>query len=118
MFLERLNDLSGRIEGALAISLVAGDGIPIESVSATADLDLESAAAELVSLARAIGKEQRELSVGEIRQFTVAGDRMTFLLSRVGPDCWLMAALRPDSSLGRARFELRRAALLFEDDLV
>lgn len=117
MFLEKLNELSGRIEGVLAISLVAADGIPVESVSAAADLDLESAAAELVSLARAIGREQRELSVGEIRQFTVAGDRMTFLLSRIGSEYWLLAALRPESSLGRARFELRRSALLFEDEL-
>jgi len=117
MFLERLNDLSGRIDGALAVSLIANDGIPIESVSAARDLDLESVAAELVSLARSISKEQRELSVGEVRQFTIAGDQMTFMLSRIGRDYWLLTALRPGSSLGRARFELRRAVLTLEDDL-
>jgi predicted regulator of Ras-like GTPase activity (Roadblock/LC7/MglB family) len=118
MFLERLNELSGRIDGALAVSLVAGDGIPIESVSAAADLDIDSIAAELVSLARSISREQRELSVGEVRQFTIAGERMTFLLSRVGGEFWLLAALGPESPLGRARFELRRAALYLEDELV
>ena len=117
MFLERLNEVSARMDGAVAVSLVASDGIPVESVSARRDLDLESAAAELVAMARSIAREQRELSVGELQQFTVAGRELTFLLSRIGNGYWLLAALRPDASLGRARFELKRAALLFEDDL-
>ena len=86
-------------------------------MSTAADLDVDSVAAELVALASSISKEQRELSVGEVRQFTISGEQMTFLLSRVGTDFWLLAALEPESSLGRARFELRRAALYLEDDL-
>jgi predicted regulator of Ras-like GTPase activity (Roadblock/LC7/MglB family) len=117
MFLERLSSVSDRIEGAVALSIVAADGMPVESVSASPELDLETIAAELVTLARSIAKEQRELSVGELRQFTVAGDRLTFVLSRVASHFWLLAALAPNASLGRARFELKRAELLFEDDL-
>jgi predicted regulator of Ras-like GTPase activity (Roadblock/LC7/MglB family) len=117
MFLERLNSLTGRIDGSVAVSLIADDGIPIESVSTAADLDLETVAAELVTLARSITKEQRELSVGSLRQVTVAGEKLTFLLSRVGSSFWLLAALDPEAPLGRARFELKRAELLFEDEL-
>jgi predicted regulator of Ras-like GTPase activity (Roadblock/LC7/MglB family) len=117
MFLERLNEVSARMDGAVAVSLVASDGIPVESVSARRDLDLESAAAELVAMARSVAREQRELSVGELQQFTVSGRELTFLLSRLGGGYWLLAALSPEASLGRARFEMKRAALLFEDDL-
>jgi predicted regulator of Ras-like GTPase activity (Roadblock/LC7/MglB family) len=117
MFLERLSSVSDRIEGAVALSLVAADGMPVESVSTSPDLDLETVAAELVTLARAIAKEQRELSVGDLRQFTIAGDRLTFVLSRVAAHFWLLAALSPGASLGRARYELKRAELLFEDEL-
>jgi predicted regulator of Ras-like GTPase activity (Roadblock/LC7/MglB family) len=117
VFLERLNAVSARIGGAVAVSLVASDGIPVESVSERRDLDLESAAAELVAMARSVAREQRELSVGELQQFTISGRQLTFLLSRIGRGYWLLAALDPEASLGRARFELKRAALLFEDDL-
>jgi predicted regulator of Ras-like GTPase activity (Roadblock/LC7/MglB family) len=117
MFLERLNEVSARMTGAVAVSLVASDGIAVESVSARRDLDLESAAAELVAMARSIAREQRELSVGELQQFTVSGRELTFLLSRLGGGYWLLAALAPEASLGRARFEMKRASLLFEDDL-
>jgi hypothetical protein len=33
MFLERLNSITDRIDGAVALSLVAADGIPVESTS-------------------------------------------------------------------------------------
>ena len=59
MFLERLNAISDRIEGAIAVSLVDRDGIPVESVSARRDLDLESVAAELVSLVRSSRSSSR-----------------------------------------------------------
>ncbi|MCM2270819.1 MAG: hypothetical protein NDJ75_12010 [Thermoanaerobaculia bacterium] len=117
MFLERLSAVAERAGGAVAVSLVADDGIPIESVSSSPDLDLEAAAAELVSLARSISQEQRELDAGELLQFTVVGTRSTFLLSRLGGRYWLLAVLPAAASLGRARFELRRAELDFEDDL-
>jgi len=117
VFLERLSSVADRVGGLVAVSLVADDGIPIESVSSRPGVDLEAAAAELVNLARSISKEQRELDVGELQQFTVAGSGLTFVLSRLAGRYWLLAALAPDASLGRARFELRRAELLFEDEL-
>lgn len=117
MFLERLSEVSARIDGAIAVSLVASDGIPVESVSESRDLDLESASAELVALARSVAREQRELSVGDLEQFTVSGERISFVLGRIGHGYWLLIALRPEAPLGRARFELKRAALMFEEDL-
>lgn len=117
MYLERLSTISSRVEGALALSLVAADGMPVESFSSDPGLDLESIAAEMVAQARTIAQQQRELSVGEIRQLTIAGDALTFVLSALGHGHWLLAALSPEASLGRARFELKRATLLFENDL-
>lgn len=117
MFLERLGTISGRIDGAIALSLVDRDGIPVESVSASRELDLDAVAAELVSQVRAISAQQQELSVGEVEQFTVVSDKMTFVVSAVAPGYYLLLVLTPSGSLGRARFELRRASLLLEDEL-
>jgi len=117
MFLERLSTISGRIEGAVALSLVDRDGIPVESVALAPDVDLETVAAELVTQVRAIASQQQELFVGAVRQVTIAGDRTSFVVSTVGDGYYLLLLLRPEASLGRARFELKRATLLFEDDL-
>ena len=117
MFLERLSKVSSRIDGALALSLVAADGIPVESVSARADLDLEALAAELVAQLRTISDEHRELAVGEVQQLSVTTATMTFVVSAVAPGYYLLLVLGERAVYGRARFELRRARLLFEKDL-
>jgi predicted regulator of Ras-like GTPase activity (Roadblock/LC7/MglB family) len=106
MFLERLDRVAARIGDAIAVSLVADDGIPVESVSSSPiSISSPSPPSSWRWRARS-SKEQRELSVGDLRQLTIASERASFLLSRVSGRYWLLAALSPRASLGRARFEL------------
>ncbi len=113
----RLNALVDRIDGALAASLVAADGIPVATVNRDGDFDLEALAAELLTQVRAISDEQRDLAVGEVDQYSVSTDRFTILIGRLQAGYYLLLVLSRASSYGRARFEMRRARLLFEDDL-
>jgi predicted regulator of Ras-like GTPase activity (Roadblock/LC7/MglB family) len=117
MFLDQLSRISNRIDGALALSLVAKDGMPVESVSSDPDLDLEVLAAELVAQVRSITENHRELDVGEVQHLSVTTDRLTLMVSSVAADYYLLLVLGPEGNYGRARFELRRARLLLEADL-
>ena len=117
MFLEHLNRISRRIEGALALSLVAKDGMLVESFNSDPGLDLELLAAELVSQVRSISNNHRELDVGEVQQLSVSTDRLTLMVSSVASDYYLLLVLGPEGNYGKARFELRRARLLLERDL-
>jgi predicted regulator of Ras-like GTPase activity (Roadblock/LC7/MglB family) len=117
MFLEQLSRISDRIGGVLALSLVAKDGLPVESVSTDPDLDIEVLAAELTAQARAIADHHRELDVGEVQQMSVTTDRLTLIVSTVTPEYYLLLVLGTNGNYGRARFELRRARLLLEQDL-
>jgi predicted regulator of Ras-like GTPase activity (Roadblock/LC7/MglB family) len=117
MFLDQLSQISNRIEGALALSLVARDGMPVESVSSDPSLDLEVLAAELVNQVRSITENHRELDVGEVQHFSVATDLLTLMVSSVAADYYLLLVLGPEGNYGRARFELRRARLLLESEL-
>ncbi len=113
----RLQTLLERIDGAQAVSLVAADGIPVATASRDGGFDLEALAAELLTQVRAISDEQRDLAVGEVDQYSVSTDRLTILIGRLQAGYYLLLVLERASSYGRARFELRRARLLFEDDL-
>jgi predicted regulator of Ras-like GTPase activity (Roadblock/LC7/MglB family) len=117
MFLERLSRLAGRIDGTVALSLVARDGIPVESVNSDPQLDLEVLAAELISQVRVISDDHKELNVGEVRHLAVSTDRFTLMVTGVAEGYYLLLVLGDSASYGRARFELRRARLLFEPDL-
>jgi len=102
----------------VALTLVASDGIPVESVNTDPALDLEVLAAELIAQVRTISDDHRELNVGDVRQLTVTTDRFTLMVTHVGEGYYLLLVLQDNSSYGRARFELRRARLLFEPDLI
>lgn len=117
MFLDQLSRISNRIEGALALSLVAKDGMPVESFSTDPDLDLEVLAAELVAQVRSITENHRELDAGEVQHLSVTTDRLTLMVSSVASDYYLLLVLGPEGNHGKARFELRRARLLLEADL-
>ena len=117
MFADRLKRLHDRLDDALAVSLVARDGIPVESFS-SAELDIEALAAELLSQVRSISNDHRELEVGPVRQFAVTTDKYSLMLGSLTDDYYLLLVLSDGCSLGRARYELRRATLDFESDLV
>ena len=118
MFGERLREVIDRIDGALALSLVAKDGIPVETYTKEESLDLELLAAELMSQVRAVSQNHQESSVGVVRHFAVTTDRYLLMVGALTEDYYLLLVLKSGSSPGRARFELRRAVLLFEEDLI
>ncbi len=117
MFVERLKELSSRIEGTLALSLVASDGMPVESVSSRSDLDLEALAAELMTQVRTISQNHQELAVGQVRHLAVTTDSFLLMVTGITEEYSLILVLPAEANAGRARFELRRAQLLFEGDL-
>ena len=118
MFTERLQEVADRIDGALALSLIAKDGIPVETYTREESLDLELLAAELMSQVRAVAQNHQELSVGRVQQFSVTTDRYVLMVGALTEEYFLLLVLAAGASSGRARFELRRAVLRFEEDLI
>jgi predicted regulator of Ras-like GTPase activity (Roadblock/LC7/MglB family) len=118
MFQERLRDIFDRVDGTLVISLVDKDGITVETFGDASTLDLEALAAELLAQTRAIARDHRELAMGEVRQLSVTTDLYTVLVSALTRSYSLLLVLEKSGSYGKARFELRRAQLQLEPDLV
>lgn len=118
MFTDRLQDVAEKIDGALALSLVAADGIPVESVHLEGDYDFEVLAAELMAQVRDISQNHQELSVGKVRHYSVTTDRITLMITALTDRYFLLLVMDNGANAGKARFELRRAILSFEKDLV
>lgn len=116
MFLEKLNAISSRIVDSRALALVDGDGITVESVSSSPDIDLEVLAAELVLQVKSMADNHRELEAGPFRHLSVAAECGTLMVSFLARDYYLLLVLGEDGILGQARFELRRAVLSLGDE--
>ncbi len=122
MFQERLSDIASRLEGLEIAALVASDGISVESFAAGQvvpdDLDADNLAVELLTQLKALSENRSELGLGEVSEYSVTTDRFSVMLGKVAAGYYLMFVLSGEASFGRARFELRRAPLVFEDDLL
>lgn len=118
MFRDHLRRIAHRIGDVHSLSLVARDGIAVETFNLDPDLDLEALAAELVVQLRTISENQKDLKVGEVQHLAITTDRLTVMVSAVAQDYFLLLVLGAEGNQGRARFELRRARLQLEDELL
>jgi predicted regulator of Ras-like GTPase activity (Roadblock/LC7/MglB family) len=115
MFGERLGALLEALDGDAALALVSTDGLVVESVVRSARglriPDLDMLAAELVALSASIAENHREFGGHAVHGLTLVTERFNLSLSKVAEGFLLLAATDTESSLGRIRFELRRAPL-------
>jgi predicted regulator of Ras-like GTPase activity (Roadblock/LC7/MglB family) len=118
VYLEKLSSIASRLTGVLALSLVDRDGMPIESFNLDEELDLETLAAEMVGQLRLMNDERSGFSLGAIRHISLTSEKFSVLLTQVAPGYFLLLVLEPNQPLGHARFELRKAALSFEGELI
>jgi len=117
-FSDTLGGLAKRIEGAVAAIILGIDGIPIERYTTTLEpgLDIEMIATELTTLLRRGMHTATDTALGDLREMVIGTERLTILLRPITPDYFLMLAVLPGGNVGRARYELRKAQLVLEEE--
>lgn len=118
VFQDVLRRIAERVEGARAVSLVGVDGIPIDSYGKMEGLSIESVAAELGAFVKSAQSPNAASQVGTVQQLAMVTDRAITILSRVTEEYYLLLLLSREGNFGRGRFELRRAALSLEKELL
>ena len=114
---DRLESVVRRVEGAQAISLVAKDGMPVDSVWKSSDLQLEIIAAEMMAQVKFIADSKDNLASGPVHLLSISTDQYTILLGAVSAEYYLLLVLSPTANYGRARFEMRRAGVRFLEEI-
>ena len=117
MLQRKLAQLAERLGDVRLLALVGADGVAVQTLTFDTNLDPEAMVAGLTTLARDIVRESQELAVGTPRQLSVSVDRKIVMLSFLSRDYCLLLVADEAIGHGRARFELRRARLVFEDEL-
>ena len=108
-FSDTLGDLAKRIEGAVAAIILGIDGIPIER-------HIAEVQPGLTTLLRRGMHTANDTALGDLREMVIATERLTILLRPITPDYFLMLAVLPGGNVGRARYELRKAQLVLEEE--
>lgn len=120
MFNEVLQDILDRTEGCLGVLIIGLDGITVEKLwhNDVTDLNLQIAVTEYVSLA----KDARHLSgdndLSPFREMTISNGDESFIIRLIDEEHFLTVILSEQGNSGRARYELQRAELLLNSELV
>ena len=76
------------------------------------------AVAEYTSLIRSARRKNKETGIGDLCEMTMSTENELFIMRLVTEDYFLAMILSNDGNFGRGRFEMRRAELLLENELV
>jgi predicted regulator of Ras-like GTPase activity (Roadblock/LC7/MglB family) len=114
VFKDTLRRIAERVEGTRAVSLVGLDGIPIDTYGPGESVSVESVAAELGSFVKSSGPSDS----GPVQQLCLVTEEGKAILSRVTEEYYLLLLLSREGNFGRGRFELRKAALTLEKELL
>ncbi|RLF04910.1 MAG: hypothetical protein DRK00_05690 [Thermoprotei archaeon] len=104
-----LEELRRDNPGLDACAVVSGDGMPVAAVmpEGVDDLKISAMAATLQGVAEQV---VRELRGGGLKQLVAFGEREILIIRSVNQDFALVMVVRPDSKLGYALWQARRAS--------
>jgi len=117
VFTERLQKVLQTVEGSRAIAVIGRDGIAVERLALAEEPNLDLATAQFTDIAKKVQIANQELEAGGLREMIQRTDRYIVILTSITPEYFLMMILGEDGSLGRARYELRKAAAAFFEEL-
>jgi predicted regulator of Ras-like GTPase activity (Roadblock/LC7/MglB family) len=120
MFREVLQDILHRTEGCKGVLIMGFDGIAVEKVwrNEATDGNYDIAVAEYTSLIRSAKRKNSDTGLGKLREMTISTENELFVMRLVSEDYFLAMILSNEGNFGRGRFEMRRAELLLENELI
>jgi predicted regulator of Ras-like GTPase activity (Roadblock/LC7/MglB family) len=118
MITEVLKGVLTKIDGAQCVLLAATDGVIVATALAPGGPAPDVVAASLADLFRRVASAHREAGLAPPAEFTTSGAGEQSAVRAVTGQYLLLAVLDGVASLGRTRFELRKAASVLQPELV
>ena len=117
MFDETLRTIVDGPDGAVGALIMGLDGIPVVRMDKPdVGFDIDVIAAEFTALIRKVLRNAEDVAVGPLHELIVTAEQHTFLIKPITAEYFLVLALRDSRGVGRARFELRKAQLILEEE--
>lgn len=119
VFADLLKQIVAKVDGAIGALIMGLDGIAIEQQIVDAerhDNRLSMIAAAYATLLRNSMRTSSDVGVGPLQEMSVISGNMMLVIKLINPEYFLLVALEHNGNIGRARFELRKAQLLLEEE--
>jgi len=117
-FREHLQDVVARVDGALACTLMAVDGIEVEThTSEAGGVDVRNLLVEYSSLFRLAREAAETHQAGAVSELCIQTDLILTVARLVTSEYFMVVALRADGNFGKARYVLRVTAPRLRSEL-
>ena len=121
-----LKDVSSKIEGCIGLVVMGMDGIPIDRyipeppLSAGSDEtpNFDLLATESTTVLRSSRQASEELNAGLLRELIFMTDQVVVLSVAITAEYVLFGAVKSGTNYGKARFLMKRAALVLEKEFL
>lgn len=119
MLRETLQKALNNTERALGVLIMGTDGITVDQVwkNGAKPLNSEIVLAEYTSLLRTAKRVGDDLLFDRLRELTISGDEVIFIMRLVNADYYLAMVLETSGNFGRGRYELLCAEMILVKEL-
>lgn len=116
-FREAVDQLRGNVQSAKAVVLIGPDGIMLDHTSFDPSFDAEAFSAEYAMLLRIAERTSDDTGSGSISEHIMTSERAIMISRRFASNHYLVLLADANDQIGRARYELRRAAWYLEQTM-
>lgn len=111
-----LQAIPENVDGVKVVMLVDKDGMLV-CRAGSSETDPEVVAVSYTDLARRIGRVHAEAELDPPSEMVIAGRKGAVLFQHVTEEFGLIAQLEPEATVGRVRYEMRKAASRLRPEL-
>jgi len=117
-FVDGLKLIVDNVSGSLGASINGLDGLIIAEYKKipNSELDFALLGAELTSLVKRAVKTTDDIHMGPLQEITLMDLKKTFIIKTINEEYYLLLALDSTGSIGKGRYELKKAVYFFEKE--
>jgi predicted regulator of Ras-like GTPase activity (Roadblock/LC7/MglB family) len=109
-FRAHLESVCGQVEGAVACSLMAFDGIAVETHEVKQQgLDLQAVLVEFSNILVQIRNAAEILATGDVSEVSINTEKLVTIARLVTKEYFMVLAMLPEGNYGKGRYALRIA---------
>ena len=113
-FGEIFDQIRNSVAGIRAIVVLGADGGVPAHFAAAPDFEVEAFASEYVMLLRIASRTSEDVSSGKLNEHIAISERTLTIARRFDGNSFLIVISDSHDQVGRARYEIRRAALFLD----
>jgi predicted regulator of Ras-like GTPase activity (Roadblock/LC7/MglB family) len=105
---ETLKDIADNVDGALAVMIMAYDGIPVDEVCVEqTEFDMQLLSVEYATVLKEIRRSVEVIKAGDMEEVSITTDQTCVAIRVLNDELFIVLIMKRDCNFGKGRYLLR-----------